>query len=428
MHKALTCVSLAGLLAGAAICADKGPKYSLRDLGPLGPGGSILHINQNGVVAGTVTAEDSTDHASLWYRGHVIDISKPGLGGANSIAYATNVFGQAVGGAENGQPDPNSADFCGFKAYGLITLGDVCAPFVWQNGTMKALPTLGGYNGSATQINKYGVATGEVENASNDPGCPERLEFKPVKWRNGKVIELPTYPGDADAVAYAINDLGQVTGASGECAPFNPNLQVAMKPLHPLLWERDGSVKYLGTLGGTGRNFANLAININNKGHVVGTSALKDETTNRAFLWTEEGGMRNLGALNEDDPNSGAAGINDFDEITGISVPADGPPSAFVWRNGHMTDLNTVVCGSGNLHLIGGFSINNDGEIVGMAADIETGEPHGFLAVPRCSGDGHDDDGPAVRKHGKPSFSPEATRKLRESGLLVGRFRMSAHR
>jgi probable HAF family extracellular repeat protein len=247
-----------------------------------------------------------------------------------------------------------------------------------------------------------------------------------VKWRNGKVIELPTYDSDPDALAYAINDRGQVTGSSGECAPFNPNLQAAMLPLHPLLWEPDGSAKYLGTLGGTGRGFANLAININNKGHVVGTSALAGDHVNHAFLWTEEAGMRDLGALHSDDVNSGAAGINDFDEITGISVPADGPPGAFVWRSGRMTDLNSVVHGAANLHLLSGTSINNDGEIIGMAIDTETEEVHGFLASPlRHSFGGYDTD--SVRKRARTSLSSETIRRLLNSGLLVGRWRAKTH-
>jgi probable HAF family extracellular repeat protein len=424
MQKTLVCASLACLLAEAAIGAGPSLRYSLTDLGPLGPGGSVVHINQLGLVSGALTAADVTDHASVWFGKHVIDISKPGLGGANSIAYASNIFGQVGGGAETGTSDPNAADFCGFKAYGLVTSGKVCAPFVWWNGVMRAMPTLGGYNGSVTQINTFGVATGEAENGQHDPGCPQRLQFKPVKWQNGKVIELPTYPGDADALAYAINDLGQVAGSSGECAPFNPNLQAAMLPLHPLRWEPDGSVTYLGTLGGTGRGFANLAINMNNKGHVVGTSALAGDQVNHAFLWTKQGGMRDLGALNPTDVNSGAAGINDLDEITGISVPADGPPSAFVWRNGQMTDLNTVVRGAGSLHLLAGVSINNSGVILGIAIDTQTGEVHGFLAAPAANGffNGQGAE-PDVQNDAKSSFSPEAFRKLLESGLLAGRLR-----
>ena len=196
-----------------------------------------------------------------------------------------------------------------------------------------------------------------------------------------------------------------------------------MVPLHPLLWDRDGSVTYLGTLGGTGRGFANLAININNRGHVVGTSGLAGDQVNRAFLWTKERGMQDLGALNPTDVNSGAAGINDFDEITGISVPADGPPSAFVWRNGQMTDLNTVVRGAGNLHLIAGSSINNDGQIIGAAINTETGEVHGFLATPRGNGLSSEEGDDDVRTDVKPSFSPETMCKLLDRGLLVGRMR-----
>src|ERR1041385_3401868 len=119
MHKTLLCLSLAGLVAGAAAGADQASRYSLTDLGPLGLGGSVVHINRTGLIAGALTAPDNTDHASLWYKKRVFDISRPGLGGKNSVAYATNVFGLAVGGAETGKADPNDADFCGFKAYGV---------------------------------------------------------------------------------------------------------------------------------------------------------------------------------------------------------------------------------------------------------------------------------------------------------------------
>jgi hypothetical protein len=115
------------LLAGLATAAEK-PKYSLTDLGPTGAGGFVVQINRIGLIAGAVTSADGIDNATLWYKKHVIDISKPGLGGTNSLAYATNVFGLAVGAAETGKPDPSGADFCGFKAYGLVTSGDVCAP------------------------------------------------------------------------------------------------------------------------------------------------------------------------------------------------------------------------------------------------------------------------------------------------------------
>ena len=135
-------------------------------------------------------------------------------------------------------------------------------------------------------------------------------------------------------MAYAINDVGQVVGSTGTCAPYNPNFQLAMVPAHPMLWEADGTPRYLGTLGGTGTNpnDANLAININNKGHAVGTSALAGDETGHAFLWTREKGMQDLGTL-PGDFASGAIAINDSEQISGISIGPNGP-RAFVWQNG----------------------------------------------------------------------------------------------
>jgi probable HAF family extracellular repeat protein len=295
-------------------------------------------------------------------------------------------------------------DFCGFKTLGLSSNGLVCAAFIWQNGMMKKLPTLGGNNGSSTQINTWGVISGEVENTSPDPGCPQRYEFKPVKWQGSKTIQLATYPGDPDGVAYAINDAGQVVGSTGTCAPYNPNFQLAMVPAHPMLWEADGTPRYLGTLGGTGNNpnNANLAININNRGHVVGTSALAGDETGHAFLWTREKGMQDLGTL-PGDFGSGAIAISDGEQISGISIGPNGP-RAFVWQNGSMSDLNDLVRPT-PLHLLFAPAINSSGQIAGIAVDTRNGEVHGFLATPR-DGSGQD-DGPRL-------FSMEDVRRVLE--------------
>jgi hypothetical protein len=75
-------------------------------------------------------------------------------------------------------------DFCGFKALGLPSAGNTCLPFLWQNGAMTALPTLGGNNGAVNQINKNGEMAGLAESATPDPGCPapQVLQFKPAMW------------------------------------------------------------------------------------------------------------------------------------------------------------------------------------------------------------------------------------------------------
>jgi probable HAF family extracellular repeat protein len=159
-----------------------------------------------------------------------------------------------------------------------------------------------------------------------------------------------------------------------------------MVPAHPMLWEADGTARYLGTLGGTGinPNAANLTLNINNNGHAVGTSVLSGDETSHAFLWTKEKGMQDIGTL-KGDTQSGAIAINDSEQITGISIGADGP-RAYVWQNGSMRDLNALV-GPTSLHLLVGNGINNSGEIAGLAVDIRNGEVHGYVARPQGAAD-----------------------------------------
>ena len=254
MRKTAILVTVASL-ASWCYAQGPGPRYRLTDLGTIGPAGQVLNIAANGLVAGAVQQSDNTDQAVLFYGKQRLNISRPGIGGKNSLAYGVNVFGQTVGGAETEKQDPGQVDFCGFRTL-LVGSGPVpvCAAFIWQNGLMTRLPTLGGNNGSASQINRFGVAAGEVENATADPGCPQRFQFKPVKWQGGEVIQLATYPGDPDGIGYAINDRGQVVGSTGTCSPYNPIIQTPMAPLHPMLWDEDGTPTYLGTLPGAGRD------------------------------------------------------------------------------------------------------------------------------------------------------------------------------
>src|ERR1035438_9558547 len=156
------------------------------------------------------------------------------------MAIGVNAWGQAVGEAQTSALDPLGEDFCGFKALGLPSTGTTCLPFLGQYGVVTPLPTLGGNNGVANQIDNRGDVAGMAENATPDPACPapQVLQFKPVVWANGKIHELVTLDDDPEGVAFAINDYGQVAGASGQCSALNPNLLVNLQPLHALLWQK----------------------------------------------------------------------------------------------------------------------------------------------------------------------------------------------
>jgi probable HAF family extracellular repeat protein len=313
-----------------------------------------------------------------------------------------NERGQIVGEAETSIPDPNGEDFCGFLALGDSSSG-TCQAFLWQDGVMTSLPALGDSrerrqkNSAANWINNRGVVAGIAENDVTDITCPGRsispqvLEFKPVIWEEGHVQELPTFRNedgvsDPDGVAFAINNHGQVVGASGRCTTFNANsTQTYLLGLHILLWQH-GRAKDLGNLGGTGPGGGNVAVGINNQGHVVGSSYLSDGATFHGFLWTEDTGMKDLGTL-PGDQISAALGINDDGDVVGISLDANFNPRAFLRRNGVMTDLNTLIPAGSPLFLIQACSINTRGELIGLAVETSTGQLHGFLAIPKPSDD-----------------------------------------
>jgi probable HAF family extracellular repeat protein len=357
-------------------------RYAVIDLGLVGnPPGQPYLLKNNGLVAGAAATSSGNMHAVLWYQGRKYDIGTPGLGGPNNAAFGVNDFGRAVGQAETSVAD--AEDFCGFNAYGFPS-STACLPFLWQ-GAMTKLPTLGGENGFANQINDRGEIAGIAETSATDPtsGCPVH-QFAPVVWKNGVIHKLPVLPGDSDGVAAAINEQGEVAGASGTCAPFNPNSGLYLTENHALVWE-DGKAIDLGNLGPNGLPGAgNHACAINNKGQAAGHTTSNVSTV--AFFWTREKGMQGLGTL-AGDLASFAIGMNDDGAVVGQSVNADfSSLRAFLWEKGVMTDLNTLVAvNPGKLNLMLGESINSLGEITGLAVD-GAGKVHSYLAIPKPAG------------------------------------------
>jgi probable HAF family extracellular repeat protein len=342
-------------------------RYTVTDLGPTPfafPG-----INNRGLVAGTALLADGvTLNAFLWQKGMRIDLGT--LGGPNSAAFSRlNERGQVSGNVETATPDPLGEDFC---AYGTHL---ICLAFVWQNGTMTPLATLGGNNSWATGgANNRGQVAGFAENATPDPTCGvPSLEGKPVIWTNGTAWELPTLPGDPDGTVFAINERGQAAGVSSDCGA-SPTI------FHAVLWSEDGSVTDLGNLGGT---LNNVAQDINNHGQVVGFSGLPGNTgAYHAFLWTARDGMRDLGASpsGTDLFASAAFGINDNGQVVGWACDQTPDCGGWIWQDGVMTDLTSTLPQGSPWNVIAGTSINSRGEIAALG-DIN-GATHALLLTP----------------------------------------------
>jgi probable HAF family extracellular repeat protein len=215
--------------------------------------------------------------------------------------------------SETADLDPNGEDICGFGT--KLT----CVAFLWRDGHMSALPTLGGNNGQASAINNRGEAVGFAETANADPTCSPVPADVPVLWEKGQAHALPLVGSDPDGFAFGINDRGQAVGYSGNC----------FFATHAVVW-KNGSVAVLQDLGGTK---SNVAFVISNRGQIGGKVRSADGSTYVAALWQPDGSLKALGFV----PGDHAAfvtGINNLGQAVGNSVDSGNNWShGFIWQN-----------------------------------------------------------------------------------------------
>ena len=299
--------------------------------------------------------------------GHNIDLGTLGNPDGNSWINwgGINDRGEAVGMSETSVPDPDGEDVCGFGT--KLT----CSPFLWRNGHMSALPTVGGNNGQASAINNRGQIAGYAETPVVDSGCPPYKTTLPVLWEKGNALPLPTVGSDPDGVAFGINDRGQAVGYSGNCSTA----------FHAVMWENGTAV----VLADLGYQRSNIAFAINNLGQIVGKVRSADGTTYVAALWQPDGTLTTLGIL-PGDYAAFATGINNLGQVVGNNFDSSFNWShGFIWQDGVMTDLNTLIPADSNLFVISASNINERGQISGMATVVagpHTGEIHAYLATP----------------------------------------------
>jgi probable HAF family extracellular repeat protein len=393
MRSISTAAAVAILLISHQLHAQNVPSgtgrihYSVINLGSLGgtESNGFGGVNNRGWVTGDANlAGDQNEHAVLWRDGVITDLGT--LGGPNSSVPmpVKDDRGFVVGVAQIATVDPLNelwgSTFVCTPSVSCQGWQNLLRGFVWENGVMTALPTLGGNNSGALGANNRGQIAGAAETANQDPNCvpPQVLDFKAVVWgpRQGQIEVLPVFPGDTVATALAINDNGQAVGTSGLCQ--GPTSGLALR--HAVLWQQD-TVTNLGSLGGVMSNAAN---GINNRGQVVGQSDLPGDTATHAFFW-QNGVMTDLGTL-PGDSNSIAFDINEKGQIVGISCDMNFNCRPFLWDDEVMTDLNTLIPPNSPLHLTFGGGINDRGEIAGSACVLSNGvctsEVPAFLAVP----------------------------------------------
>ena len=336
-------------------------------------------LNPRGWVAGFSNLPDGTRHAALWRDGAVTDLGTLG-GPHSSVAWpGINNRGLVVGIVQTATLDPLGELWSCVAFFPTVT-GNTCLGFVWEDGVMTALPTLGGNNGYAASVNSRGQVVGWAETPVHDPTCdaPQVLQFRAVLWepKRGLVQELPPLPGDSASAATAINQRGQVVGISGECDQAVGRFTAQ----HAVLWDK-GTVTELPNLGGESWHTPTA---INERGDVVGFSNPPGDVDGsfiaHAFLWTRKGGIRDLGTLAGDEISQAQA-INARGQVVGVSCGAT--CRAFLWDDGVMWDLNTLVEPGFAGTLVSARDLTNSGRITGDVLVQSAGTVVPYVATPR---------------------------------------------
>jgi probable HAF family extracellular repeat protein len=358
------------------------PRYRLVDLGTFGgpasyfPNGFDGILNNHGTAVGGANTSTPdpfcfpapscfAEHAFIAQNGRITDLGVL-EGGDTSLAGWISANGLVVGLSQNGEIDPLIPGFP--EVRGVL----------WRNGEILDLGTLpeGGFESSANAVNNRGQVVGIALNTVEDPcsffGFTQARAFL---WQNGAMQDLGTL-GGPDADAELINDAGQIAGISYTDS-INP--ASGCPSLHTFFWD-NGTMLDVGTFGGTSTEVAAL----NQRGELVGISNLAGDQTFHPFLWSK-GQLTDLGTLGGD--TGSVNWINDRGEIVGkADLPGPAPQlhDAVLWKNGQKIDLGVLPGDSCS----NAYFVNSHGEIVGTSESLELrtlSEPigrHAFLREP----------------------------------------------
>ena len=330
-----------GLLASSFCCAQS--SYSATDLGTINSNGySVAQaVNANGQVTGASGTTNTISSVAFLYSNGSLT-SLGTLGGTSGIGNAINRLGQVAGYSQN-------------------SVGTYRGFFTTSGETLVDIGDLGGGSAVAYGINDKGQVVGSAVTASGDN--------HPFLYTNGKMTDLGTLgsPTGSDwwNSAQAVNNSGVVTGTSYD----------AHGNFFSFMW-KGGKMTKMGTLGGAWSQGAA----INNKGQIAGLAYTKNGSAHGFIASCGTCPLKDVGTFAGNTSTVWAFGINDSGVVVGRST-FQNTYHAFVYSAGKIKDLNGMIPAGSGWVLIEADGVNASGQIVGMGT--HNGQEHGFLLTPQ---------------------------------------------
>lgn len=215
--------------------------------------------------------------------------------------------------------------------------------FLWKEGVMVDLGTLGGADSLPSAVNNAGQVVGTAAIMGGTDHA--------FLWTEETGMIDLNEPGDITGSAFDINDSGQVVGHL---------IDNTRTPFRAFLCSATAGRQALGTLGGG----YSAAFSINETGEAAGESATHDGM--HGFRWTPTTGMVDLGAPLQKSRATGVD-INENGQIVGWEeVPSASRShpiaSLLLWGKGSMRNLGIPPDLT-----IGWVAVNNRGIVVGSA-------------------------------------------------------------
>lgn len=244
--------------------------------------------------------------------------------GSNGVSLWQNGSLTHLGTLENQQQPVINVD--------INNQGDVVfGSSVWRNGTLINL----GNNFYGHSINDQGTIAGWIS--------PEGSSGSAAKWQDGTITEL-NLPSHYSSWGNAINNVGQIV--------VNTNITLNdPTAFNTGIWQN----------GVTTKIESSWLVDLNDSGRAIGNYT-DSNGFEQAYTWYN-GQTTNLGSLGSE--GTWSYGLNNLNQIVGVSNTPDWVLSAFIWDKGVMKNLNNLLVNAAGWELEWASDINDNGQIIG---------------------------------------------------------------